>query len=716
MLARRNVYAPPLTRRDAVRLLVAAVGLIVPLAAILSLDILPSGVSLSQGDVAPTDVRAPRTIEFTSQGETDQARVAARNAVAPQYDYTPQRGEIAAAQQSRAFDRAVSPVDAAFNAVLTEETRVSALGAAMPALSTDAKRTLQGLERRDWEALRREMQQVLEETQRQEIRDTVLPATRSALGDRLDPSLPSAQRSLATEILSPLIVANSTYDAAATAVARELAGSRVQPVAYTIKQGELIVQAGRRIQATDLEKLGALGLLDPHPDLVRLVGWFGLASLAVGLLLTWLWRFRPAVWHRDNALLLVGVVLVVATLVMRITADRPILPFVAPVAAAALLVAVLLDSSAGVVLMAVLGVLAGVIGSSVEQTVYVFMGGFAGIVVVRRGERLSNFLQAGLAMGLVNGTVVTIFALLGERDLPGVLQLWAASMAAAGGAAIAAVGTLPVLGNLFGITTSLQLLELANPSQPLLRRLLLETSGTYHHSLMVGNLSERAAEAIGADPLLARVAAYYHDVGKLADPLAFIENQGGGDNLHDDLTPEQSAAVLKAHVTNGIDLAYRYRLPKAVIAFIPQHHGTALMSYFYARAREHAVAEAGARPGSPQAISAEASVDQRRFRHAGPKPQSREAAILMLADGVEAAVRSLTSHDAPAIRTMVERIFRERLDDRQFDECDLTLGDLERIKEAFISQLIGVYHRRIEYPQNKIVELESRRPASGAGR
>jgi hypothetical protein len=288
-------------------------------------------------------------------------------------------------------------------------------------------------------------------------------------------------------------------------------------------------------------------------------------------------------------------------------------------------------------------------------------------------------------------------------------------MLSAGGAAVAAIGTFSALGNLFGITTSFQLLELANPSQPLLRRLLLETPGTYHHSLMVGNLGERAAEAIGADPLLTRVAAYYHDIGKLENPLAYIENQAGMENIHDELAPEQSVALLKSHVAGGIDLAYRFKLPKAIIPFIPQHHGTALMSYFHARAREQAAAEAGARPGTPQAAEAEAKVDAGRFRHAGPKPQSKEAAILMLADGVEASVRSLTAQDEPTIRAMVARIIRERLEDGQFDECDLTLRDLERIREAFVAQLLGMYHRRIEYPQNKIVELESRRTLGRSG-
>jgi putative nucleotidyltransferase with HDIG domain len=344
---------------------------------------------------------------------------------------------------------------------------------------------------------------------------------------------------------------------------------------------------------------------------------------------------------------------------------------------------------------------------------YVYLGGFAGIVAVRRGDRLQTFLQAGIAVFIVQGLVVTTFSLLGTRDLRGILELWGASGLSAGGAAVAAVGSFAVLGNLFGILTVFQLLELANPSQPLLRRLLVETPGTYHHSIMVGNLAERAAESIGADTLLTRVAAYYHDIGKLSNPLAFIENQAGGENIHDQLEPDVSAQILKQHVADGIDIAYRSRLPTSLIAFIPQHHGTAIMSYFYARARELAAKPFGGM-STPEGRKAAASVDEHRFRHAGPKPQSREAALIMLADGVEAAVRSLSARDEPTIRAMVDRIIEERLSDRQFDECDITLRDIERIREAMVGQLLGMYHTRIAYPQSKVVELESRR-ASGGG-
>ncbi|MEP7360697.1 MAG: HDIG domain-containing metalloprotein [Chloroflexota bacterium] len=440
----------------------------------------------------------------------------------------------------------------------------------------------------------------------------------------------------------------------------------------------------------------ALGaFLDPFGnDLQRAGGWLLLSVLVVGLLLGWVWRFRPQIWNRSSVLWLIALLLIGATVAIEITRGRPVLPYVIPIAAVGLLLAVLVDAGTALLVTGLMALLGGAVIGSVEFATYILLSGMAGIILVRRGERFSHFFQAAVGIAIVNLGVVTLFTLLGTRDVTGLAELAGASLAAAGGSAIAALGSFVIVGNLFGITTSFQLLELANPTQKLLRRLMLEANGTYNHSLLVGNLAERAAEAIGADPLLARVVAYYHDVGKLDNPLAYIENQAGGDNVHDDLTPEESVALVKAHVAKGIDLAYQYKLPKPIIAFIPQHHGTALISYFHARAKE------GAAP-----------VDEARYRHSGPKPQSKEAAILMLADGVEASVRSLSDHDEPTIRAMVDRIIRERLEDGQFDECDLTLRDVERIREAFVAQLLGMYHRRVAYPQNKIVEIESRRAA-----
>jgi putative nucleotidyltransferase with HDIG domain len=717
MLAQRTAPLRAFTRRDALRLSVVALIVIAGLAAILAIDILPEPVTVSAGEVATTDIRAPRGGEYVSQIQTEAKRTQAADAVPLQYTYTLEKGVALANQQALAFEERTSAADAAFDASITPEERKTLLATAIVGLSDAGTQTLIGLEPARWTAVRTEASRVLDTVVRTELRDTDVAAVRAGLAGRMGGDLSQAERELAAELISPLVVANSSYSATDTEAARAAAAADVKPVTVPVSQGEIIVRNGERVTDLQYEEIVALGLDKTHFDAARLVGWIALAILIVVPLLAWFWRFRPVLWHRTNVLLLVSLVLLFTAFALKITAGRTTLPYFLPTAAAGMIIAVLLDAWAATVLTALLAVLGGAVNNdSLAIATYIFLGGFAGILTIRRGDRLQVFLQAGLAVAAVNVLVVTTFWLLGEgsgSDVTGLLQLWGASIVSAGGAAIATVGSFAVLGNLFGILTVFQLLELANPTQALLRRLLVETPGTYHHSLMVGNLAERAAESIGADPLVARVAAFYHDVGKLANPLAFIENQAGADNVHDQLEPEVSASVLKQHVADGIDLAYRYHLPKSLIAFIPQHHGTARMSYFYAKARELAAAPFGGED-TPEGAKAADAVDERRFRHAGPKPQSREAAILMLADGVEASVRSLAARDEAAIRAMVSRIIEERVSDGQFDECDLTLRDIERIRESFVAQLLGMYHQRIAYPQNKIVELESRR-AAGTG-
>ena len=703
MLTQRTDSGIRFTRHDAPRLAIAAVVFIVALTAILGADILPEQpLDVKVGQLASRDIVAPRAIEFDSKIQTDAARAAASAAAPFQYTFTSENAIAIAAAQQLAFEKRVVRVDTTFSADLTAESRKSLLLTAVPDLSDGARATLVALDAAGWAAVRTESARVLDATLRTELRDTEVEETRTRLSGRMAGQLDEAERMLAAELISPLVVPNSSFSLELTNQARAKAAEAVAPVPVTIRQGEVIVRSGSPLATTDIEKIDALGLRQTLPDVVSFGGWLLLAILVVGMLLAWIWRFRPTLWHRDNALILIGLLVVGATLALKVTAGRPTLPFFLPTAAIAMLLAVLLDASVGTIVIAIVAVIGGAVnGASLEFATYIFLGGMAGIVAVRRGDRVQAFVQAAVAVLVVNALVVSVFSLLGTRDLRGVLELWFASGASAVGSGIAAVGSFAALGSVFGILTVFQLLELANPSQPLLRRLLVETPGTYHHSLMVGNLAERAAEAIGADPLMTRVAAYYHDIGKLANPLAFIENQAGGDNIHDQLDPEVSAGILKQHVVDGIDLAYKARLPKALIAFIPQHHGTAIMSYFYARAKELAG------PG--------AAVDERKFRHTGPKPQSREAALLMLGDGVEASVRSLASRDEPAIRAMVTRIIEERVADGQFDECDLTLRDLDQIREAFVGQLLGMYHTRIAYPQSEVVDLESRRAAGGGG-
>ncbi len=702
------------TGRDARRAVIAFVLMTMSLTTILAADITPSQGALAVGDVAIGDIRAPRATSYDSAILTAEAVQKARLAVEPQYDFSAAQANSLASQQAAALARLAAPVNAAYASTLTKEERLALLQTVVPGLTEASRKTLIGLSEDRWTAVGEEAARVLDSLLRSELRDTQVAPIRSSLAGRFGGDLDDGERALAAELIGPLVVPNSSFSDQLTSQARDRAAEAIQPVAKQVRLGEVVVRDGEAITPLALEALTALRLNDVEPNVTAIAGWALLAALLAGIALAWIWRFRPLLWNRDNALILIALTILFFAFALKLTAERSILPFFVPTAAAGMLLAILLDASLAGLVVAVIALIGGGLNGSLELSTYILLGGLAEIVAIRRGDRYVVFLQAGIACALVYAGVVLAFALLGSWDTTGLLQLLGASAAAAAGSAIAALGTFAVLGNVFGILTVFQLLELANPSQPLLRRLLVEAPGTYHHSLMVGNLAERAAEAIGADPLLVRVAAYYHDIGKLEDPLAFIENQAGGENVHDILEPAESAQVLARHVTDGIELAYRNRLPKSLIAFIPQHHGTSRMSYFWAKAREEAAVPYGGLETADGRRAADA-LDDNKFRHIGPKPQSREAAILMLADGVEASVRSLISRDEPAIRAMVGRIIADRLEDGQFDECDLTLRDLERIREAFVSQLLGMYHQRIAYPQNKVVELESRRAAGGDG-
>jgi putative nucleotidyltransferase with HDIG domain len=715
------VTAPPASarrrlpdRRELLRLVVAAGSLILVMSLTLGLDLSP-GLNVKVGELAHGDIRAPRALTFTNEVLTAEARESARLAVTPQYDYTTERAITIAAEQLDAFTKRVGPLDTAFSPDTTAEERQALLDVILPGLTDEARTVLQTLAPERWPPLRTEAARVLDVTERGELRDTEVAQARQRLSAQMAGELSDGERDLAAELIGPLLIPNSSFSDARTQQERDRRAAAVQPVIEHIVQGEVIVSDGTKVTEIDLARIQALGLDVREPDVAAFGGWLLLAGLLVAMLISWLRLFRPAYWHRNNVVLLLWLLVALATFALQLTQGRAALPFVMPVAAVGLLVTVLLDAETAVLVTAVIAIVAGAVnGPSLEIGSYAMLGGLAGILAIRRGDRLQAFIQAGAAIFVVQAVVITAFSLLGERDLAGVLQLIGAAAVSAGGASVAAVGSFAVLGNVFGLLTVFQLLELANPSQPLLRRLLVETPGTYHHALMVGNLAERAAEAIGADPLITRVAAYYHDVGKLANPVAFIENQSGGDNVHDLLAPEESAAILKQHVADGIDVAYQSRLPKALIAFIPQHHGTAVMGYFYGKAREEAAAPYGGL-GTEEGRRAADAVDIRRYRHVGPKPQTREAALLMLADGVEASVRSLASRDEAAIRSMVARIISDRMEDGQFDECDLTLRDISRAQEAFVSQLLGMYHQRVAYPSSKVVEIESRRAAGGGG-
>ncbi len=680
-----------------------AIGGIVALALflILSANITVGQENLEVGQLATRDIRAPIAVTFDSESLTDAARDAAEDEVTPITETIKSPADNRE-DQLRSFDTMARRVELTLErrdeGLLTDDEVVERLATDAVQLGIAQRAEVAEMDVARWAAVAAGGRVAVDTILADPISEEELSATRVEARDLVTTDLEAGERALAGDLAAGFVAATELIDEEATEAQIAQARASVPPVEVSVLAGQSIVREGEPITVEEWEILDALGLTRPAVELGTVVGTALVAILVAGLLVAYLWRFEPEIWHRNRSVLLFFLGLVVTALVMRVAADRALWAFVVPTSATVLLIGILLGSGAGAAMAAALAVLAGIMNrDALDLAVYVLAGGAASLLVLARAERLNAFVRVFAGLFLTNLVVVTAFSLLGGRDLTGIAQLWAASFGNALLSVVLAIGSFWVLGNLFGIMTVFQLLELANPSNRLLRRLLLETPGTYHHSVMVGNLAERAAETIGADPLLARVAAYYHDIGKMKNPLAFIENQAGARNIHDDLAAETSARIIAGHIRDGIDLGYEHGLPVQIIGFIPQHHGTAVMTYFHDKALREVDGNAEL-------------VDEGVYRYPGPKPQSREAAIIMLADGVEASVRSLDEKDPETIRAMVDRIVDARVEDGQLDDAELTLKNIAQIKEAFVEQLLGMYHSRIKYPDN-VVPMESRREA-----
>jgi putative nucleotidyltransferase with HDIG domain len=445
-----------------------------------------------------------------------------------------------------------------------------------------------------------------------------------------------------------------------------------------------------------VEKLRALGLVNTGLDLPAAIGlviWALLVAWVLGLFAE---RFATEAWKDDRRLSLMALALFAMTVTTRaLVPGHTLLVYFVPYAAVAMTLTVLVSGRAALATQIAGAMHAGIMSGQVELVAYILVPALLGMAAVRRATTAREFAAGALFVSIGNIGVLASFTLIGSGSDPlGAAQLLLAGMLSGGGAGLLAFAAMAMLGHLFRITTVFELRELSDPNHPLLRQLLLRTPGTYHHSLLVANLAERAAEMIGADPLVARVGAYYHDIGKMRNPSAFIENQTGS-NPHDDLDALVSAGIVAAHVRDGLALAERYHLPAVIREMIPGHHGNSVVKYFFQLAQQR-----GQEP------------EESKYRYPGPRPRSKEAAIVMLADGTEASVRSLAEKNADTIRVMVDKIVSERLTDGQLDDSDLTLRNVQQIKDAFCELLLGVYHERIPYPEDRIARLPQRDAAA----
>ncbi|MBM4420641.1 MAG: HDIG domain-containing protein [Chloroflexi bacterium] len=649
----------------------------------------PAVVTYGTGMVADRQVKAARSVVFISESLTAAERERAVTAVPRQYA----RNSAAVANETVKLGSEIAALARVRDSSQARDAKVAALGR-LPEIALTQPTAVDVVEMpvAEWDVMVKDLENLLRSMYAQDIRPEQVDLARSEVPKALPAVWSDRQRRVATEVLRSHLHANATFDQAATAAAQAAARASIVPVEVRVASGEVIVREGAVVTAQDVEKLRALGLVNPGFDWRGAFGLVLWALLCSGVLALFFARYAGDAWADDRRVLLVGLSLVAATAAARILVPgHALAAYVAPYAAMAMMLTVLAGGRAALATQIALALNVGIMGGQVELVAYVLVPALLGMGILRRGATTREFAMASVAVAAGSAGVIVAFLLV-ERttDVLGALQLGAAAVASGIGAGILSFGGVVLLGHLFRITTVFELRELGDPNHPLLRQLLLRTPGTYHHSLLVANLAERAAEVIGADPLVARVGAYYHDIGKMRNPSAFIENQTGT-NPHDELDPLVSAGIVTAHIRDGLALADRYNLPTEIREMIPGHHGTSVMRYFF------------------QVAQARGQAEESAFRHPGPKPRTREAGIVMLADGTEASVRSLDVKNADTIRAMVEKIVAERVADGQLDECDLTLRDVQRIKVAFCELLAGVYHERIPYLEDRIAVL---RPAA----
>lgn len=711
-LARRG-GADASRRRQSLQLVAFGLGLLAVLVLILYATWESDALTLKVGQIADRTLKAPRTATFVSETRTEAKRQEAYDDVR---NIVLRTDPAVAPNQTAALRQALTAIDTVRSDREQDRTRaVDRIRGAVEGLTAEEAGAILSLSDESWARVRSEAERLLDTALMNQIRAEDVAEVKEQMLSRASLFLTNPERQLAATLSRPFVQANVHVDEARTQAAREAAAQAVEPVYVTVQEGEVIVRDGDPVTREAMEKLEYFQLLSPSETWEQFFGVVGLLLVLTSALVLYLHRVAPAEWQARH-LVLIGLVILVPVVVGRFVLGHPDLRYMFPAAAAVMLLAILIDFQIAAVIAGVIGLYLGIIsGTSYEIAFITFVASVAGAAVIWRADRTMTFLWAGGAVALATGASATLFALVsGNLDM---MRFGSLVVDGAVNGALAASLTFlsfSLFGRVFGITTHLQLLELAHPNQPLLYRLAREAPGTYHHSIVVSNLAESAVEVVGGDPLFTRVAVLYHDIGKVLRPSFFVENQANRANVHEALDPRTSARIIQEHVLDGVRLARKARLPQPIIDVIQQHHGTTLIKYFYNRA-----------------LNSGEDVEESEFRYPGPRPQTREAGIIMLADSVEAAVRSAAQagrlfdegaevngsggeRRAGKLAEIVDGVIRERLDDGQLDECDLTLKQIEQVRQTFISILEGIYHPRIEYPDLKRVASTSITPEAAA--
>lgn len=667
----------------------------------------PGEYDLTAGDVAPQNISAPRDVTFISEILSQQTRDDAARRVA--LLYTPPDSTIAREQYNRARDVLAFLRSVRADTYGTEAQRMAAIGAVdelsdMPEVPVRAILTLPDT---SWSRVQLEFLDLLDQVMRQEeIRESDLALIQRRLPTMVPLDLPQDEAEVVEALVVQFLRPNVFYDAEATNAAKDAAREEVGPAVRQFRSGEVVVREGAVIAELDAEALDELGLTsstDRKRDRGTAVLFAALLTLGVGLLIH---HLDPQALDGAKQELLIALVLTLfLALAWLLVRPGDLVPYLFPGAAAAMLISTTVGKGPAVAVMLVLSAVAGWLADqSLSFAAMVLLGGLYAVLTLPRYEQTGPLFRSGLVDGVVQALVVLVFSIDELAVTPIGLSL-KLGVCIIGGliAGALTVGGLFVLTPLFDLTTTFRLTELNRPNHPLMQRLLREAPATFNHVMMVTSLAEQAAERIGANALLTRVGAYYHDIGKLARPYFFAENQQGLSNPHDRLDPYASVEVLAGHVRDGLKMAKQYHLPAAVRAFIPAHHGTMRVSFLYRKAVEAAGGEADL-------------VDESQFRYPGPKPQSREALLVMLADSSEAATRARRPSTPEELDELITNIFDQRMKDGQMDDCPITMPELAIVKAAYVDLLRGAFHPRVRYPSQAQPNVAGEPKADDSGR
>lgn len=671
------------------RLVLLGLVLVVVTGLVIANPILLTGrVVLEVGDVAAEDIRAPRSLTYESALKTAELRAQASAAVEPIYTLPDQ---AIARQQLERARQVLDYLGSVRADQLAAQARKRGWILAVPELADLPAEILDlmlALPDASWDRVNFETLAVVDQAMRREIREGHLEEARLGVLSLVSLDLSQEEAAVTVALAQHFLLPNSFLDPVATAEARQRAGQEVRPVMRTFEAGEILVREGKRVEPLDVEALDQFGLRQHRVEWRNWLASFLFATVETLLLYLYLACFQPdVVWEWKRSLLLVLLTSVSVLLAGLMIAEGEVLRYLAPAPTLAMVISTALGPHAGLATALFLGITGGIVANySWELMAYMTLGGLMAVLTLKRTEHIGSFFRSGAFVALVHTVLILTFSLSrGTARFPELLITMLSGAVNGGISASLALGILFLIGPLFDLTTTMRLVELSRPDHPLLQRLLREAPATYHHSLMVASLAEQAAERIGANVMLTRVGAYYHDVGKLARPYFFIENQLDGLNPHDQLDPRTSTEVLIAHVNDGLELARSYRLPRRVRDFIAEHHGTSRVSFMYDKAVQLA--------GSPIQVNPD------DFRHRGPKPRSKETALVMLADACEAAIRAARPTSAEEITKIVNAIIDKRVAEGELSECEMTLRDLETVRESFSSSLRGIFHPRIQYLQ-----------------